>query len=136
MVTGEPAFFADLLDRLEQLGTQLDGVAERLAQVDIAATRTRRLAWGLAGSFVLDVALTIVVTVLTIGAVTQGSSLHASQLAACSISNQTRENERTLWGYLVSVSEQSPKANKDELVKFQQFVNKTFAPLNCTQIYH
>lgn len=136
MTTSESAFPAGMLDRLEQLGTQLDGVADKLGEVDVAATRTKHLAWGLAVSFGLDIVLTIVVTILTIGALSQSSSIHASQLAACAISNQTRAEERTLWGYLVSVSEESPSANKGELVKFQQFVNKTFSPLDCQQIYH
>ena len=65
-------------------------------------------------------------------AVNQGSSVHQSQLAGCAISNQTRADERQLWSYLFQLSggTKSPQAKK-----FLVFVDKTFAPLNCSQLY-
>lgn len=128
-----------VLARLEQVSAQLANVAEQLAAVaDTTARtaarerRTRRLAVGLAASFALDVALTIVVSVLSISALSQNATLHASQLSSCSVSNSTRADERLLWSYLFDLS---GKPATPEVKKFLAYVDTTFAPVNCAQLY-
>jgi hypothetical protein len=127
------------LERLEQVSAQLAEVAETLAAVaDTSARtatrerRTRRLAVGLAVSFALDVALTIVVSILSISALNQNATLHASQLSSCSLSNGTRADERLLWSYLFTLS---GKPQTAEVKKFLAYVDKTFAPENCASLY-
>jgi hypothetical protein len=123
-----------ILAQLTELGGKLDGVAARLAAVAGRERRTRQLAWALGFSFFLDIALTVVVAILTVSAVSQGSSTHQSQLATCAISNQTRADERELWSYLFQLSG-GQEAKSAEAKKFLVFVDKTFAPLNCSALY-
>lgn len=123
-----------ILAQLKELTGKLDTVASKLATVAGRERRTRQLAWALAGSFVLDIVLTVVVAILTVSAIDQGSSVHKSQLATCAISNQTRADERQLWSYLFELS--GPGASKNpQAKKFLVFVDKTFAPLNCSALY-
>jgi hypothetical protein len=132
---GDEALEASVLDKLGALTTELGRVAERLDSVASREKRTRRLSWVLAISFALDIILTVVVALLTVSAVNQASSIKSSQLAACAIGNATRADERALWGYLVQLSDKNPGTNQSELQKFDAFVNKTFAPVNCSQVY-
>jgi hypothetical protein len=123
------------LPRMEALAGQLTVISERLEAVAGLARRTRRLAWALTVSFVLDIVLTILITFLTANALHQAASIHQSQLAACAISNQTRIEQIALWNYVVQLSSQNPDANKAQLAKFEAFVKKTFQPVNCARIY-
>jgi hypothetical protein len=122
----------DPWQRLEVVAKQLAVVADRLAQVADTARRTRHLAIGLTVSIVLDVALTVVVTLLTVSALSQGTTLHASQLAACAIGNQNKLEQQQLWGYLFNLTG-GPKTSEEK--QFLTFVDKTFAPVNCAQVY-
>lgn len=123
-----------ILAQLKELGDKLDKVTDRLAAVAGRERRTRQVAWALGVSFLLDIVLTVVVAFLTVSAVNQGSSVHQSQLATCAISNQTRADERELWSYLFQLSG-GQEAKSPEAKKFLVFVDKTFAPLNCSALY-
>lgn len=133
---------ADYLARMEELGKTLTQVSsdlrkERLEWEKTAAfgRRTRRLAVGLAISFALDVVLTVVVTLLSLSALNQGNTLHASQLTACMYGNQARTQQITLWNEVLALSAQSPHANTQTDEAFKQFIAKTFAPVDCARIY-
>jgi hypothetical protein len=134
---GEPS--PDPWARVEAVATQLNSVAEHLKVVSAAqvkdrasSRRTRHLAVGLAVSLVLDVVLTVVVSVLTIVALNQSSTLHASQLAACAIGNQSKIEQQQLWGYLFQLSGGVKSAAEKQ---FLTFVDKTFTPVNCAAVY-
>jgi NAD-dependent oxidoreductase involved in siderophore biosynthesis len=127
---------ANPLERLDALGGTLDAVTKRLAQVAESSRRTRHLAIGLTISIVLDVILTVVVTLLTVSALDQGTTLHASQLSSCAISNQTRVEQAQLWQYLFDLSGPPKTAQaKAAEQKLLTYVDKTFAPVNCAQVY-
>jgi hypothetical protein len=82
------------------------------------------------------VVLTVVVALLTASALSQSSTLHASQLASCALSNETRAEQRQLWQYLFQLSgPPRTAAQKSQEQKFLGFVDSTFAPVNCTQLY-
>jgi len=145
-VPGGPDVFA----RLDRLGESLAGVAASLAEVaksaqetralamrvDAYSRRTRRLTTGLIISLVLDVTLTVVVTLLSISALDQGSALHGSQVAACAISNQTRVEQEQLWTYILQdAAPPKTAAQKAADDKFLAHVRATFAPVNCTAVY-
>jgi hypothetical protein len=134
---------AGIMARLETLGMALGLVTSGLQAVTAAQVadraagrRTRQLAVGLGVSIVLDVVLTVVVTLLTLSALSQGETLHASQLANCASSNDTRAEQRQLWQYIFQLTG-PPKtaAQKAGEQKFLAFVDLTFAPVNCTQAY-
>lgn len=132
----EPVLEGDNLARLQQLADTLNEVVKQLAVVADAGRKTRRLTVGLTVSFVLDMILTVVVTMLTFSALNQGSTLHASQLAACAIGNQTRAAEQSLWIYVVQISP-PPKTAAQAAVtqKFLAHVSTVFAPVNCEVVY-
>jgi hypothetical protein len=126
---------ANDLDRLDALGLTLNHVLERLDRVASRERTTRHLTWGLATSLVLDIALTIIVSVLTIMAISQGYTLHASQLNSCANGNETRAAQRTLWSYVITTTEKTSHANQSTLNSFEQFVDRTFANVNCSKLY-
>lgn len=134
---------ADPLARMEELGRALNEVAANLAtereawqKVAAEGRKTRHLTIGLAVSIVFDVVLTVVIAILTVNALDQGSTLHASQLASCSISNTTRVEQQQLWVYLFQLSGPPKTAQaKAQEQKFLAYVDKTFAPVNCAQVY-
>jgi hypothetical protein len=132
LLSEEPALPASVLARLEVMSTTLAGVATRLRQVAASNSKTRRLAVGLVVSVGLDVALTIVVTLLTLTSLHQNTELHSSQLSACAIGNATRANERELWAHLIAIDPRHI-ATLDQ--SFQAYVDKTFANVNCAQVY-
>jgi hypothetical protein len=123
---------ADVLGRLENLSRALDGVAARLQEVSISGRQTRRLAVGLAVSFALDIVLTVVVTMLSLSALSQGATIHASQLSACSIGNQTRVQEQQLWAYLFQLGGGVKTPQQRQALAY---IQKTFAPVDCAALY-
>ena len=104
-----------VLDRLEAMSETLAQVAGRIEAVAARERRTRRLAIGLVISIILDVTLTIVVSVLSANAISQGSTLHKSQLAACAIGNEGRVNQLELWGFVLALSAKDPNSNPARL---------------------
>ena len=127
---------------------QLEAVNKRLDLAEKAARRSRRIIVGLVISLVLDVTLTILVTVFALqahDASAQASAtveqLHASEVATCESSNQTRSQEITLWGHLAAVSKPAPgetpkeiAANKQAVDQFLMYVAKVFRPRDCNAI--
>jgi hypothetical protein len=134
------------LERLEQLGQLLSEVTEQLAavarsaaearalavRVDRYSRRNRQLGFALGGSFVLDIVLTVVVTILSIGALNQNATIHASQLTACAIGNQGRASQEQLWAYLFQLT---GGVHTPQQKAAMAFVDKTFAPVNCAEVY-
>ncbi len=109
--------------------------------IDKLVKRTRRdrlLLIILCISFVLDVALTITVSFLSVHAANQASAIHQSQLAACAIGNKSRADQITLWEGLFRLSAQNqhptPKEVQQQKV-FLAFIDKTFAPVSCSGLY-
>jgi len=120
------------LARLEAIGIQLDAVSVRLQEVSKSNRATRRLAVGLAVSLVLDVLLTVTVTLLSLSALSQGASLHQSQLAACAIGNDSRSEQQALWSYLFELS---GGARTPQQKEFLTYVDKTFKLVDCNAVY-
>jgi hypothetical protein len=131
-----PALPDDVLARLEVISTQLEGVATRITDVAEVNRKENQRTWrftiGLCASLGLDLVLTVVVTVLSLAALHANATLHSSQLTACAIGNQTRAQQRVLWQHLVAESKTPPTA---EIKSFLDFVNKTFAPVSCSDVY-
>jgi hypothetical protein len=129
---GDGALSEPELARLEAISDTLDRVSTRIETVAGRERTTRHMTWWLAGSFALDIVLTIVVTILTISAIGQSSSLHQSQLAACAIGNQTRTEQLQLWEFLFKLTGGAKTPQEQKLLKF---VQHTFTPVNCAQVY-
>ena len=125
----------EVLTRLEAISGTLENVSKRIEAVAERERRTRLLAVGMLGSFVLDIVLTVIVTVLSVNALSQASAVHQAQLAACASSNQIRVEQIMLWNYVVQLSSHSPNSDPAALAKFEAFVKKTFKPVDCAKVY-
>ena len=132
---GGDVLSAAVLDRLDAMSKTLEKVAKRIEAVAGRERQTRRLAWMLAASFALDIILTVVVTVLSVNALSQANAIHQSQLAACTVSNTTRAQQIELWEFLFKLAGPKTASNPQDQALLK-FVKKTFAPVNCAQVYH
>lgn len=128
---------------------QLEAVNKRLDLAEKAAKRSRRIIAGLVVSLVLDITLTVLVTVFALQAHNASAEasatvqqLHASEIESCDASNQTRLQEIALWSHLASVSRPSPTAtpaqaaaSKKAVQQFLAYVVRVFSPRNCAHLY-
>lgn len=123
---------------------QLEAVNKRLDLAEKAARRSRRIIVGLVVSLVLDVTLTILVTVFALqahNASAQASAtveqLHATQISACEIGNQTLAKEILLWTHLAALSTTSSTtpAQRRTDAELLAFIRQTFKARNCSAIY-
>jgi hypothetical protein len=139
--TGEPALPGDPLTQITritatmtQVSGTLDEVAAGLLKAQAYERRTRRLTWGLLVSLILDVALTVVVSILSINAISQAQAVHQSQLAACAVGNQARADQLKLWAFLLATTAGNPGTNPAQLAQFRVFIGKTFKPVDCARV--
>lgn len=98
------AALAEIMRCLEDLGDKLALVTGRLQAVSASSRGTRRLAVGLAASFALDIALTLVLGFTAFSAHDTASAnaqlvgeLHASQIASCGNGNLFRADQDVIW---------------------------------------
>jgi hypothetical protein len=140
-----------LTDALNAMTGQLEAVRtgseDRDKALAASGRRTRRIIIGTAASVVLDIALTVLVTIVAVQASSASSSAAQTRNASvvsCQASNVTRAQEVGLWTHLVSVSEAGPhpgqtaaqlKRNEQALAAFLKYVGTVFAPRDCQQIY-
>lgn len=117
-----------------ELAEQLGKTVSEMKEISGYGHKTRTIVRWLWISLAFDIALTLLVTILTFNAISRSGDIHRSQIYACGISNHTRADERSIWRELVTLS--GPKAAADPKVReLIQFVDKTFAPLNCSRVY-
>ena len=137
------------LERMEKLTEQLTTIGGQLAVLRYRGDRTRKLAWLCMCSLTVDIALTIVIAVVSVNASNQDAELksqqaaihaqqaavRASQLNACAIGNQARADQIRLWGFFLQLAASSPKTNPGSIADLRKFVDTTFKPVNCTKLY-
>lgn len=140
----ESALGPDPLKTARDLQTALEGMTAQLGQVQASVRRSKRVIAGLIVSLILDLALTVVVSVTaaqahsaSVQASATVSQLHATQISACQSGNQTRAQEIQLWTHLVSVSTnaKTTAAQRRTDEQLLAFVRATFAPRHCAAIY-
>lgn len=90
----------------------------------------------LAVSIALDFILTIGLTFLsfkTSDLAQLAQNNRDAVIQNCETANDSRENQRALWGYVFSVSPTTPRTPEQEqqINEFRDFVNKTFAQRDC-----
>lgn len=106
--------------------------------INDAKRRKLQVRW-LAISILLDVLLTFAfgfVSVKTHQIATAADSNHQAIVRNCETSNEARANNKQIWGFLLAVqTPQVPTLQQAQTrQQFQQLVDKTFAPRDCTQI--
>lgn len=146
----------DPIQTAKALTDALEGMTKQLAAVKATVARGKRIIIGLAVSLVLDVALTVVVTLTAAQAhdtaaqahdasaranatVTQ---LHAIQVSSCNAGNGTRAAEIQLWTHLAAVSTPPAGSTPAQAAKDRQaiaalltYVRQVFKPRDCAKIY-
>lgn len=120
----------DPLKTAQDLQRALEGMTDQLGRVQVSLRRGRRVIAALAVSLIIDVALTVVVSITA-------AQVHATQISSCQTGNQTRAKEILLWEHLAALSitpetTAKQRAADDQLLAF---IRVTFAPKNCVAIY-
>jgi hypothetical protein len=126
----------------------LEGMTAQLAAVKASVARGKRVTAGLIISLVLDVALTVGVTIAAVQAGDASSQaaatvaqLHAVQVSACNAGDATRAAEVRLWTHLAKSSKPAPGTTPAQAAKDRQaiaallaYVRQAFAPRDCARI--
>ena len=119
--------------------------------------RTRKLMWALAGSLVLDITLTVVLSIVAFQAHgtastnaelvqelhMQQSALHAAQLEACAGGNTFRADQDVIWGRFIGIlttptatSTKAEVAKADKIAaQFLAYISQVNHPVNCAELY-
>jgi hypothetical protein len=122
----------------------LEGMTEQLTQVKATLRRGKRVAAAIAVSLVLDVALTIGVSITAVQAGDASAKanatvaqLHSTQVSACRSGNQTRAEEVALWTHLASLSATSGRTPAQRKADDQllAYIRSVFKPRDCTAVY-
>jgi hypothetical protein len=147
--------FSSASEALTELTTVLRGTTLKLHEVAEAVKvipsleqsqlRTKRFTWALAVSFILDIALTIVVGILTSTAISNTHSIHNSQITQCNQANIVRADQVKIWNGLITVSNSRARlpgedtahynARIAQINQFLGLVDSTFSPVDCAQLY-
>lgn len=136
-----------LTGALNGLTDRLDAVRQGSEERDKALARTvrrnRRMITVTAASVLLDIALTVVVSIVAVQAHSASSSAAQTKNAsvvACQESNVTRAQETGLWTHLVQVSEAGPhpgqtpaqlRKNAQQASAFLAYVGQVFKARDC-----
>ena len=145
MPGGHSPLGADPLQTARDLSDALNAMTRQLGEVKATVRRSRRFIIALAVSLVLDVALTIGVSVAAIQAndasgkasatITQ---LHASNLAACRQANVTRRQDIAIWNqFLADLAPPAARTPKvaAELAGINKLIRVKDTPRNCATAY-
>jgi hypothetical protein len=136
----------DLVAVAQALTASMDGLAQQVgvlnAQVDAQESyghRNRRMIWGLVAALFLIAVLTVAVAMVAVQAdhaSGKATQVRTQQISACVSSNEVRANNKRLWDYLFSLPPTKPRTTEQDtqIQNFRAFVNKTFAPRDCSKI--
>lgn len=135
----------DPLAAARDLQRALEGMTVQLGAVKADVRRGKRLIVGLAVSLVLDVALTIGVTVAAVQsgdasrrAAATVTQLHASELSACRQANVNRVQDIAIWNQLLADLAPPPARTvkvRAELAVLSRLIAVKDTPRDCTSLY-
>jgi len=135
----------DPVGTAQNLTQALTKMSERLDAAVARERRTRRIAWGLAVSVLVDVVFTVVVTLIAIqahhastaasNASMRAQHASASNLALCRASNVARHQQIELWDFLLQLAHgpETPQ-QKRNINAFRMHLDAIFAPRDCTAL--
>ena len=118
---------ADPMDRIGLIAEQLNEVVDGLQEITGYGKRTRRLTWIAIGTFVFDIALTIMI----------GFAISQGQVNACHTSNEARAGQIVIWHTIVEkfTNPHPTKAQQANETRFLNFVDANFHPVQCHRYY-
>lgn len=135
------------VEAAERLTGSLNSLSVEVARLNSYGRRNRHLIWGTIISLAIDVALTVAVAVFAIEAHQANvtvAELHATQISACRLGNQSRSQQVALWVHIATVSSASPppheskkqlEKNKRTVAALLAYIRRVFAPRDCQAIY-
>lgn len=135
----------DPLSTAQSLTDALTGMSERLDKVAGREKNTRRIAWGLVVSVVLDVVLTVVLAGVAVQAHTasnrasaasmRAGHASASNLALCRAGNVARGQQLGIWVYLLHLTGggKTPEA-RALVMRFEDHLKVVFAKRDCATL--
>jgi hypothetical protein len=148
---------AKALTLASALSETLEEIARRLDLYSAFGRRSRRIIIALAVSFVLDVTLTVVLSIVAIQAHgtastnaqlveelhVQQTALHAAQLTVCANGNVFRADQNTIWRDFISLITKpaageppAQVAKTDQLaMQFLTYVAAVNHPVDCAALY-
>lgn len=103
------------------------------------ARRRRRQFKLLMVVILIDIILTVGLAMLTVKTHTiaaQSESNRDAIVAYCKSTNEARANNKLLWDHLIDMSEDRKRTPEQQKVfdDFKAFVNKTYAPRDCSNV--
>lgn len=103
------------------------------------AKKRKRQLIGLTVSLVVDVLLTLgfgFLAVQTHATANKSESNQQALVSTCEATNEARANNKMLWNYLLDLPTPNAQTLQQKQVrdKFSAFVDKTFAPKDCSTI--
>lgn len=134
----------EMAGQLRVVNERQDKADKRQERTDKFSKRIQRIVLGLVVSLVLDVTLTAIVTVFAFQANTASAQasatiaeLHATQIGACEIGNQTLAKQVVLWEHIfqLSTTTRTTPAERKTDAQLLAFIRQTFHARDCPAIY-
>jgi hypothetical protein len=121
--------------RLEE---SMTGLRDELHAVQTYGKRNRHIIGWLAGSLVLDIALSIIVAVIAVKSAETNSLAHQNrqaQVTTCVAGNQARGVSLQLWTYVLDQAQKTHPAPEQQaqIADFRQHVTAAYAPRDCSK---
>jgi hypothetical protein len=154
---GQTAPDKSALALAEALGETLGEISRRLEEYSAFGKRSRQIIIALSVSFVLDVIITVVLSIVALQAHgtastnaqlvqelhTQQAALHTEQLASCADGNTFRADQDIIWQDFIRIlttptatSTKAQEAAADKLAsEFLKYVTTVNHAIDCTALY-
>lgn len=143
--TPVPDDLAAVAARLTQTATQWRAEAQELrrelAQQTQYGHTNRRAIWALVISIAVDVALSVAVAILAVQTSNNNSATkrnHDSQVATCVASNQSRQDNKALWNFFISLAvpdvSKAPPATQEAVAKLRAKLDMTYSQRDCARL--
>lgn len=120
----------DALDqRLKATDTNVEGSIQAL----ITASKSNRK---LINWVIVSMIVEAIVAFVSVFAFVKASQNHSTLITNCNSGNEFRATEKSLWNFILSIpSETKPTPEQQkQLEGFKVFLEKTFAPRDCTTL--
>jgi len=137
----EPYDPNDTLAAARRLETSMGKLHHEMQHLRVYGQRNRRLIWGLAGSILFDVALSVLlfyVFVVAGDARNAADRNRETQTATCEANNQSRQVTTNLWNYILDTASKNPEnqseAKRKQLAEFRTYMQNAYAQRDCTKI--
>lgn len=131
----------EVIETIRAISATMDTINKSLKSIERFGKRTRQIAIALIVSLVLDVALTVVVGILSYNAFANTNTVRTIQYSECVSANEMRADQVRLWDFFIGLAENQPAspdqtsaqkvAAQKAITNLEKFVEQTFAQHTC-----